>query len=77
MTLSTSERAVLQNVSQGRSPWLGWQAGTKARTPEGQAAYEDRARAITAFRVAGWLTYRGLLTDAGRATFKAMVVNLV
>lgn len=58
-------RAVLENVAAQRSPWHGWEGGHAARTPEGQDAYQERARAISACRAKGLLTEENQLTDDG------------
>lgn len=65
-------RAVLDNVAAGRSPWHGWDAGQVARSPEGQAAYLARARAITACRELDLLTPENLLTPAAQALLQAL-----
>ena len=76
ITVPVGGRTVLEAVAAGRSPWHGWDFGHPARTPEGQEAYEARARVITACREHGLLTAENLLTDAGREALKSMVVRL-
>ncbi len=70
--LPTGGRTVLENIARGLSPWHGWEAGQPARTPEGQAAYADRAHAITACRERGLVTDENLLTETGRAAVRML-----
>lgn len=58
--------AVLENLMAERSAWDGWDAEHPARSPEGEQAYLDRARAITALRNIGVIDDDGALTEAGR-----------
>lgn len=67
---------VLNAVASGRSPWHGWEAGAPANTPEGQDAYQARARVITACREHGLLTGENLLTERGREAVKSMAARL-
>lgn len=76
ITVPAGGRAVLEAVAAGRSPWHGWDFGHPARTPEGQEAYEARARLITACRDHGLLTGENLLTDLGRDAIKSMGARL-
>jgi hypothetical protein len=75
ITVPVGARAVLEAVAVGLSPWAGWEQGTKARTPEGQEAYEARARIITACREHGLLTVENLLTERGRQALKSMAAR--
>lgn len=75
ITVPLGGRAVLEAVAAGRSPWHGWEAGSPANTPEGQEAYEARARVITACREHGLLTAENLLTERGREAIKSMAVT--
>lgn len=62
---------VLNNLMAQRSPWHGWEAGHSARSPEGQDAYIERARTITAMREIGLIDENGMLTEAGIMTAEA------
>lgn len=66
ITMPRGALDVLANLMDGRSAWHGWEAGHPARSEEGQDAYAERARAITAMRKAGLLDDNSQPTDAGR-----------
>lgn len=75
ITVPVGGRIVLEAVAAGRSPWHGWELGHAARTPEGQEAYQARARVITACREHGLLTDANILTEGGRAALKSMAAR--
>lgn len=62
---------ILGLVKQGHSPWLGWDDGVAAKTPEGREAYLAREALIKACREGGLLTCEGILTQLGHGALDA------